>query len=122
MGGAEQFHHPAPESRCQSSCHRRVQQAQTHPAPTKLAFGSSAGVVEASARHAGKRKPEQKMNNIDEWVLGVLAASTGTGVQIDSGRFRACLCMTKMRAASVTNTLRKSQKPLFCFAKTEFSF
>lgn len=62
------------------------------------------------------------MNNIDEWVLGGLSARTGTGVQMDYGRLCACLCVAKMRAASVSNILRKSQEPLLHFAKTEFSF
>ena len=79
-------------------------------------------MVLATARSVGKHKAEQKVNNIDEWVLGGLAARTGTGVQTDYGRLCACLCVAKMRAASVSNTLRKSQERLFHFAKPEFSF
>lgn len=79
-------------------------------------------MLEANARSAGKHKDEQKVNNIDEWVLGRLAARTGTGVQMDYGRLCACLSVAKMRAASVSNTLRKSQEPLFHFAKTDRLF
>lgn len=79
-------------------------------------------MVLVTTRRTGKRKAEQKVNTIDGRLLGGLAARTSTGVQMDYRRWCACLCLAKMRAASVSNTLRKSQKPLFHFEKTEFSF
>lgn len=112
MGGTKWFYHMTQESTCQSSCHQWV-----HPSPFKFEFGGWADVVEATARSAKKHKAEQKVNNIVEWVLGGLAARTVTGVLMNYGRLCACLCVTKTRAASVSNTLRKRQEPLFHFAK-----
>lgn len=76
-------------------------------------------------RSSGKHKAQQKANSIDEWVLWVLAVNISTRVQMDYGRLCAHLCMAKMRAESVRNTLRESQELFFFFfflpANVEFS-
>lgn len=94
--------------------------APEHPVPRKSVFGGSAGVVLATASSAGKQKAEQKGSNMDEWVLGELAARTATRVQADYGRLCAYQRVAKMRAASVSNTLTKSQEPIFHFVSTVF--
>lgn len=58
-------------------------------------------MVDATARSTGKHKSQQKVNNIDEWVLWGLVARTDTRVQMDYGRLCEHLYVTKMRATSV---------------------
>lgn len=90
--------------------------APAHPVPQKSESGGSAGVVLAAASSAGEHEAEQSA----ERALGELAARTATGLQADYGRLSADLCVARVRAVSVKNTLRESQEPIFHFVNTVF--